>query len=236
MGIRVYRLDGGVRAYRKWVFDTLEGFDFRPECVVINGFTGSGKTEILRRLAAQGYPVLDLEGMAGHRGSIFGQIGLKPNNQKTFESLLVHELIRYQDEPYVLIEAESQRIGKAVMPEFLMAAKERGEQLFLDMPQDVRVRHIVSDYAPEQHKVECLQAFRRIEKRMHTPIAAEIDRHLQQSEFPEAVALLLEHYYDPRYAHAGQQYEREPVRCEVAGIDDAVEQIKNYLKMKYGNV
>lgn len=234
MGMRVYRLAGGVRAYRKWVYETLEAFDFRPECVVINGFTGTGKTEILRELARRGYPVLDLEGMAGHRGSIFGQIGLEPNNQKTFEALLVHELIRYRNEKYVLIEAESQRIGKAVMPEFLMAAKERGTQLFLEMPKDARVMHILNDYEPEKHRLECIQAFERIRKRMHTPVAAQIEQHLLLGQYADAVALLLEHYYDPRYAHAGQLYEREPLRYAVTSIDDAVETVERHLERQFG--
>jgi tRNA 2-selenouridine synthase len=234
MGMRVYRLIGGVRAYRKWVHETLEGFDFRPECVVINGFTGTGKTEILRELARRGFPVLDLEGMAGHRGSIFGQIGLEPNNQKTFESLLVHELIRYQDEPYVLMEAESQRIGKAVVPEFLMAAKERGTQLFLDMPKEARVQHILRDYEPEKHREECLKAYERIKKRIHTPVAAQIEQHLLLGRYADAVALLLDYYYDPRYSHAGRQYEREPVRCAVSSIGEAVDAVIGYLEKQYG--
>jgi tRNA 2-selenouridine synthase len=222
MGIRVYRLLGGIRAYRKWVHDTLEHFDFKPTCVVINGYTGTGKTEILRRLAASGYPVLDLEAMAGHRGSIFGQIGLKPNNQKTFESLLVQDLIKYKDSPYVLIEAESKRIGKAVLPEFLVEAKERGIQIFLEMPKEQRVRHIIEEYKPEQHKQECIEAFAYIKKRIHTPIAAQIERHLLLNEFAEAVSLMLEYYYDPRYSYAGQHYERLPIVCKVQDLDDAV--------------
>ena len=60
---------------------------FHPNFIVLNGYTGTGKTEILKRLAANGYPVIDFEHIAGHRGSIFGQIGLEPSNQKKFDSL-----------------------------------------------------------------------------------------------------------------------------------------------------
>src|SRR5690606_11198772 len=103
MDIHAYRIAGGYRAYRQWVVQQLEELTL-PEAIVIHGNTGSGKTALLRRLKEKGYPVLDLEGMAGHRGSIFGQIGLRAHNQKTFDSLLVDELLRYRESPYVLLE------------------------------------------------------------------------------------------------------------------------------------
>lgn len=231
MDIHVYRLAGGIRAYRKWVVETLADFRLHPRCVVINGYTGTGKTALLRMLADQGYPVIDLEALAGHRGSIFGQIGLLPNNQKSFESMLLHQLLQYQDKPFILMEAESKRIGRCVMPDFLVDAKEKGFHLFLDMPKEERVKHILDDYKPQRHKQACLEAFRNIKKRMHTPVAAEIEQHMQENRFSEAVGLLLEHYYDPRYRHAGTYYESEPVICKVRNINDAAERIKQQLRL-----
>jgi tRNA 2-selenouridine synthase len=134
MGIRIHRLTGGFRTYRKWVVDTLEKMDFKPQLCVISGNTGAGKTAILRRLQEDGYPVLDLEALAGHRGSIFGHVGLRSNNQKTFDALLVTNLLKLKDSPYLLMEGESKRIGKAVIPEFIVSKKESGTQLFIEMP------------------------------------------------------------------------------------------------------
>ena len=175
MGIRVYRLSGGIRAYRKWVVDTLDHFEFQPRPYVINGNTGSGKTLILRKLKEKGYPVLDFEGMAGHRGSVFGEIGMKSNNQKTFESLLLDGLLQVNNAPFVLFEAESKRIGKAVLPEFIIERKDSAVQLFIEVPIEERVRYILEDYRPSEHKEECLKAFRQIKGRIHTPIAKEIE-------------------------------------------------------------
>ncbi|CAM4339577.1 tRNA 2-selenouridine(34) synthase MnmH [Paenibacillus tarimensis] len=206
MGLRMYRLNGGYRAYRKWVVETIERLTELPHCYVINGYTGSGKTELLDKLAERGYPVINLERMAQHRGSIFGQIGLKPNNQKTFDSLLVQELIRCADSPYLILEAESRRIGKVIVPEPVIAAKEKGTSLFIEMPVHERARNIVREYRPGEHKEACLESFERIEKRIHTPVAADIRTALQEDRFEEAVELMLVHYYDPRYQFAADRY------------------------------
>src|SRR5699024_12835738 len=72
MGVEVARLSGGIRAYRNWVMEQLENLDFPPDLYVLNGCTGTGKTIILQKLADMGYHMIDLEGMAGHCGSLFG--------------------------------------------------------------------------------------------------------------------------------------------------------------------
>ncbi|MBD2868937.1 tRNA 2-selenouridine(34) synthase MnmH [Paenibacillus arenilitoris] len=225
MGHKMYRLTGGFRAYRRWVVETLEGIAELPPCYVVNGFTGTGKTELLARLRERGYPVLDLEWMAQHRGSIFGHIGLSPSNQKTFDSRLVHELIRLKDAPYLILEAESKRIGKIVLPEFLMKAKEAGTSLYVEMPIEARVANIVGDYKPAEHKEDFVRSFERIEKRIHTPVAAEIRASLAEDRFEDAARLLLLHYYDPRYQYATEQYEQERITIAAAGVNEALEMI-----------
>jgi len=229
MDIHVYRLKGGVRAYRNWVIDRLEHFSMEPECIVLNGYTGTGKTKILRALAERHYPVLDLESMARHRGSIFGQVGLSPNNQKSFEAQLLEKLLEVQHAPYVLVEAESRRIGKVVLPEFLIEAKQKGRQIIIQLPVAERVRHIMEEYVPHLHKEQCLEAFHNIKKRIHTPVARQIEEALQQNYFEEAITLLLAHYYDPRYEHAQQEYEKEPLIIVAGSIDEAQELVMELL-------
>jgi tRNA 2-selenouridine synthase len=230
MGIRTYRLQGGVRAYRKWVVENLEHIDFKPEAYVLNGYTGSGKTLILQQLREKGFPVLDLEGMASHRGSIFGQIGLRPNNQKTFESLLLQDLMAYKDSPYVLFEAESKRIGKVVLPPFFIEKKEQGMQIFIDMPMEERVRHILDDYKPWEHKEDCIEAYEKIRNRIHTPVAAEIAANLEAEDYASAVRLLLEFYYDPRYEHTAKQFpEERRITISVKNAEEAAETIQEIL-------
>jgi tRNA 2-selenouridine synthase len=230
MGIRVFRIIGGIRQYRNWVLESLHNYDLKSRMVVVNGLTGAGKTSVLHKLADRGFPILDMEKLAGHRGSIFGHIGIKPNNQKTFEALLLHELLRYEGAPFLVMEAESKRIGRVVMPEFLAKAKEKGIQLFIDIPMEQRVRHIIEDYDPFNNKEECIAAFEHIRRRIHTPVAAQIGHFLAADQFSEAVALLLEHYYDPRYEFAGERNESEPSRIQADDVDEATEKIAHRLK------
>src|SRR5690606_11339942 len=233
MKIPVHRLDGGIRSYRNWVVGQLDALDLIPKAYILNGNTGTGKTIILRKLEQEGYPVLDFERMANHRGSIFGQIGLEPHNQKTFDALLVEKLHIIQDFPYVFFEGESKRIGRVLLPEPFYNVKENGTQIFIEMPMEERVKNILDDYRPWEFKEECMEAFRRIKSRIHTPIATEIQNALQNEEFSLAVRLLLEYYYDPRYLYSTAQYFKgTKITISVQNVEEAIEEIKKLVVHK----
>lgn len=229
MGIRAYRLSGGFRAYRRWVVETLEQFELQPQPVILSGYTGTGKTAMLRQLKHEGFPVLDLEDMAGHRGSVFGHVGMRASNQKTFDSLLVTDLLKLQQSPYMLLEGESKRIGKVVLPNFILEKKEQGTQLFIQLPLEERVRQIVEDYQPREHKQELIKGYNLIKGRIHTPIAKEIMLNLEADQYEQAVKLLLEYYYDPLYEHAMQQYQQDRIVIEANTVADAVQGVKDFL-------
>lgn len=230
MGIKVERLDGGIRSYRKWVMQQLETQTFTKRMYVLNGYTGSGKTILLRRLKKAGYPVLDLEKMANHRGSIFGQIGLRPNKQKAFDSLLVQELIRYENSPFLLMEGESKRIGKATLPANLHEKKESSVQLFIHLPLERRVEIILQEYHPEEYPEEIKEAFQRIRKHVHTPVAKEIAQNLSEENFSSAVALLLQYYYDPMYEKTLKRYaENSQKHIYAADVDEAFESVIRFI-------
>jgi tRNA 2-selenouridine synthase len=231
MGIYAYRLTGGYRAYRQGLIKSLEDLSVKPPAFVIHGNTGSGKTAILRILKQRGYPVLDFEAMAGHRGSVFGNIGLKAHNQKTFDALLIDELISHEQSPYLLFEAESKRIGKVVLPEQLILKKEEGHQIWLDIPLEARVQHILDDYRPWEHQEQCLKSFLQIKSRIHTPIASEFEQCLKEGKFNRAIELLLDYYYDQRYAHTSSSYHSENRSVvKASSVEEAVETVEQLIR------
>lgn len=229
MGIHAHRLTGGIRTYRQWVVEELTEFNYPPELIVLNGYTGSGKTVILHKLAAAGQPIIDLESLAGHRGSIFGQIGLVGSNQKKFESLLLHDLKSTLNEQAVFIEGESKRIGKVTMPGFLFEKKEQSRQLIIQLPIEERVRITLEDYKPTERPEEFKAAFEQIRRRIHVPIAKEIENALNTGDFEKATLLLLEHYYDPRYQHSTGKVDDElKVTIAADTVDEAFEKVLDW--------
>lgn len=227
MNVHVHRLEDGIRAYRKWVVDQLEQINIPKKAYVLNGLTGAGKTRILKVLEKDGYPVIDFEGLANHKGSIFGQIGLEPHNQKTFDSLLLMQLKLLKDAPYIIFEAESNRIGKVVIPPFLSDLKNESMQLIIDMPMEERIKEILEDYNPSKYQKECMEAFQLIKSRVHVPAAKKIEKDLHTGDFASAIRLLLEYYYDSRYKHTELQYaETQKVRLEIANLEEAIQAVK----------
>ncbi|USG65488.1 tRNA 2-selenouridine(34) synthase MnmH [Brevibacillus ruminantium] len=211
-GVPVRRLTGGYRAYRKHVVGTIEPYALEQPVFLLHGMTGVGKTELLHRLEAAGQPVLDLERMAGHRGSVFGDIGKgKPANQKMFDARLFETLRRYENAPYFIMEAESRRIGNATLPNFLMQAKEQAVHIQLTAPLEVRVQRLYDEYVvpfswrPDfSEKVEA--AFLKIARRIPTEQAKRLKDALQSGDYRTAITLLLVHYYDPRYENKQDSY------------------------------
>ncbi len=232
MGVKALRLDGGYRSFRNWTVDKLNTVEWKPDALVLNGYTGSGKTIILHRLQTEGYPVIDFEGLANHRGSIFGQIGMEPSNQKKFDGLLIESILRLQDSPYVIFEGESRRIGKVSLPDFVLEKKQKGLQLFIDIPIEERINHILDDYQPWNHEQECLEAYARIKRRIHTPIANKIESDLESGSYSSAIGLLLEYYYDPLYDHTAKQIPADQkITIKADNIDEAVDLLKNHLNV-----
>jgi tRNA 2-selenouridine synthase len=235
-GIRAKRLTGGYKAYRQYILKEIP--NFIPEsAVVIHGLTGVGKTKILKILQSRGYPVLDLEGMANHRGSIFGGVGLGAgNNQKKFDSLLFKQLQELQGTTYFLMEAESKRIGKVTQPDELMSKKMNGINIHIHTPVEQRVAHIAQEYIDPYQKnpwyfgiiKEALdKVLRRITDDELKGILTDL---LNNHQYMEMIRILLENYYDPKYDYKRQEYAGEFFDIMADNPEDAADKIEDQLK------
>lgn len=221
------QLEGGIRSYRKLIQADLEFFATIPkQYIVLEGNTGTHKTDILQALQKENFPVLDLEGLAGHRGSTFGGIGLQPKSQKEFERDLWLRLWELKDSPYFIIEAESKRIGRITIPEFILKGKDNGTRIHIDSPIECRIKAICDTYRFAEYHEQFVHAVEIIKKRMKPDLYNQIIESLNNRQYDLFVKLLLEEYYDPKYSFAADQY-NSPVRIvTIKGVKDGIETIK----------
>ncbi|GAX90234.1 tRNA 2-selenouridine(34) synthase MnmH [Effusibacillus lacus] len=234
MGLPVCRLEGGYRGYRESVKEKLARYRLDSKCVVIQGMTGVGKTQLLHLLTEDGEPVLDLERMAGHKGSAFGSIGEKPSNQRTFDSLLLQRLEELEGSPYIIIEAESKRIGRVNMPDFLITAKEQGLHILLEAPLHIRVKRTLDQYIVEdpEFNEKVKGALSAIEKKLSPDDREAVMHAAEQKRYEDLTELLLVKYYDPRYRYTMDQYVGEFTRVDATDLAACKESVKRVIREK----
>ncbi len=199
VGFRVYLLEGGYRAFRRYV---QEFFTTEPLLLqVLAGATGSGKTEVLHRLRAAGEQVVDLEGLAHHRGSAFGAIGLPPQpTTEQFENALFFSLRALDPQRAIWVEDESRNIGHVVLPAPFFDRMSEAPSTFVRMEAEDRCRRLAREYAGLP-RGELVDAVMRIERRLGGDRARAIARMIQEGRLDEAIAGVLS-YYDRQYFHA----------------------------------
>jgi tRNA 2-selenouridine synthase len=228
MGIDCLQLDGGIRSYRKQIEKMFDEYiQMSKKIIVIEGYTGAMKTKLLERLQVEGYPVINLEAMAGHKGSIFGRIGENPASQKKFESNLYERLKKLKSSPALIIESESKRIGRIAVPDFLLEGKFSGTRIHVDIPFFLRVKHICDVYNPVVYKDEIKEAVDKLSKRIPHGIMLEIQKAVEKQDYERVVSFLLENYYDPKYEFAEQKYSSKCVTIYGETFENLYDQIKD---------
>lgn len=215
-GLSVKLLIGGYKAYRHLVLKNLAN---PLPLHVLGGKTGSGKTEILLEMKKRGFQVIDLEGIAHHRGSAFGHLGLAPQpSSEHFENLLFQELSQLNHQQTIWVEDESRHIGKVFMNlEFYNQLRD-APVLFLDIDAQYRLPYLVEVYA--QYPKELLaEAIEKIKKRLGGQHYQKAMACLEIDEFEEVAAITLQ-YYDKAYLHGLEQRDPEKIkRLEVHSLD-----------------
>lgn len=197
-GFTVHLLTGGYKAYRVYVREALA----RPAPVwVLGGMTGCGKTDILHEMAALGCQVIDLEGLAHHRGSAFGGIGLgeQPRNEAV-ENEIQAQWARLDFSRPIWMEDESRRIGSVTLCEAFYAHIAGSACVLVDIPVALRVRRLVRLYTQGQDDDALIQGLDCIRLRLGHETYQECVRAIRSHQYAEAVQRLLM-YYDKAYEH-----------------------------------
>lgn len=194
-GFEVKILEGGYKAYRKHIRETAEK---ALKLLIVGGMTGCGKTAILKSLEQLGEQVIDLEGLANHKGSAFGGIlEAEQDTNEQFDNNL-HEVIRTFDlNKAVWIEDESRMIGRIFVTQGIWNQMKEAPIVVLDIPRPCRVDRLVQDYADGNESL-VLEAIDKIAKRMDGPVVREAIEAVKAKDAEKAADLLLG-YYDKYY-------------------------------------
>ncbi len=227
-GFKVYTLVGGYKAYRKWV---REQFEKQYSLRIIGGYTGSGKTLVLHQMQGAGFPTIDLEALANHKGSAFGAMGQNAQStQEMFENLLATTLVKANaasvsggnNEP-VWVEDESQRIGDLKIPDDFWKQMRNCGILFLDIPFEERLNYLTAEYGKEG-KEKLVNAIIRIQKRLGGLEAKNAINFLLEDNQKECFRILLK-YYDKWYTKG--LYNRGDAATQIKRITGNVVDAKN---------
>lgn len=237
-GFNVFLLQGGYKRFRQWVAEKVAApYQLR----LIGGYTGSGKTGLLHQLQQQGEAILDLENLASHKGSAFGNIGLpKQPSQEMFENKLAFELYEksgvsnsapeasttnfFKTPCPIWVEDESQRIGTINIPGPFWQTMRSAPIYFLDIPFEQRLRHLVEEYG-RLNKLQMIEAIQRISKRLGPMETRDAIRFLEEGNVGESFRILLQ-YYDKQYRKALHNRQNlstllHTVPCETVGAGNA---------------
>ena len=218
VGWRVQLLDGGYRSYRRLVVSALYDTPLPHRITLIEGGTGTAKTRLLHHLDKAGAQVIDLEGLANHRGSLFGARSDGQPSQKMFESRLAAALDTLDPARTTWIEAESSKVGARVIPTAIWRSMCAAPRIEITAPTDARARFLISAYrdltedkARLQNQIDQLRGYHSGETIAHWHALADA------GSWHDLARDLVTAHYDPRYA---KSMARTDMALRVLSLDD----------------
>ncbi|TCO74195.1 tRNA 2-selenouridine(34) synthase MnmH [Rhodovulum euryhalinum] len=213
IGWRADTVEGGWRSYRQLVQAALYDTPWPSPVVMLDGDTGTAKTEVLGLLAAAGVQVIDLEGLANHRGSLFGAMEGGQPAQKGFETALAMARAALDPARPVVVEAESSKIGRIGLPPALWEAMKAAPRLELSAPLDARAAYLARRYRDLTEDPARLVATIEALAPQHPRERIEAWRALAAAGAFEALAAgLMADHYDLRYARQRARFDDRPLR------------------------
>jgi tRNA 2-selenouridine synthase len=222
IGWRAEVIDGGYQSYRNLVHYVLYKDAVTHRLILLDGNTGTAKTDILHRLQGLGVQVLDLEGLANHRGSLLGSMAGGQPAQKGFETALACALARMDPTRPIIVEAESSKVGERVVPPTLWAAMKAAARIEIDAPLDARARYLADAYEDISADTAGLTAKLEILRRHRGGLVDGWLALLQAGALKALARALMDEHYDPTYRSGRTRHGADVLqRFDVAdlGID-----------------
>jgi tRNA 2-selenouridine synthase len=223
-GLDVCIMKGGYKAFRNYV---LEYFDNERKIILLGGKTGSGKTDVLKKLNALSLQTVDLEDLAHHKGSAFGAINEQSQNpQQVFEHDLYHGLSLLDETKAVVLEDESQTIGFNKLPHGLWLQMKQATIIKLEIPFELRVQKLVEDYTTVD--IGALKScVLKITQQLGTLNTKLCIQHLDAGNLSDVAQLSLL-YYDRAYEFSYKNKKQPIIKLD----SDTIDAESNALKVK----
>ncbi|MEB8388557.1 tRNA 2-selenouridine(34) synthase MnmH [Rhodobacteraceae bacterium KMM 6894] len=234
VGWRVHLLKGGYQSYRREVVNTLYKSPLPHRLTLIDGGTGTAKTALLHQLAAQGAQVLDLEGIAAHRGSLFGMIGTAQPAQKLFETRIAVALSALDPDRITFVEAESSKIGQRIIPPSLWSLMMDAPRVHITAPLEARSRFLCRAYADlTQDKTALSHLLDKLRPYHPRDRINEWQTQAETGDWQALAAGLIADHYDPRYAKTAAQRRDAVHEIDLSDLDtDTLERAAETLRAR----
>ena len=207
VGIKTFLLEGGYKAFRKFGKSQLSA---SKNLIILGGLTGSGKTEVLLNMKEKGEQVVDLEGIAHHKGSAFGALGQEPQpSNEQFENNLIYEWLSLDVSKPIWLEDESHSIGSNWIPDELFSLMRTAPTIKMELDKTIRIKRLVNEYAgfDAQYLENCIL---RIGKKLGGQNVKQAIESIKKGRLDDVADITLR-YYDKSYNFGLEQRKNNTV-------------------------
>ena len=235
VGWRTNQLKGGYKEYRNQVISFLDNIGPKLKITLISGKTGSAKTKILKSIENEGGQILDLEGLANHKGSLLGKIpDLIQPSQKFFESLIFNKIQNLNLKDKIYIEAESSKIGNIHIPKSIWKKMIKSPRIEISANVELRAKFLVSDYDYMCNDPTLINPIiKGLKNRLSKELFDEWTNLINKKNWFDLTKSFLENHYDPSYSSNTIKNDRKVIKKITAtslnnsDIEDIAKKILN---------